>query len=98
MRNRMAATQKLTADQAKKLHYETLVVDALEAAPMTPEHYARLKKAGIRVVNYTTVNITSDLQTAMRYLSEFHKNIKANSDKVLLVRATADIERAVRED
>jgi len=94
----MAATQKLTADQAKKLHYETLVVDALEAAPMTPEHYARLKKAGIRVVNYTTVNITSDLQTAMRYLSEFHKNIKANSDKVLLVRTTADIERAVRED
>ncbi len=94
----MAATQKLTAEQANKLHYETLVVDALEAAPMTPEHFARLKKGGVRVVNYTTVNITSDLKAAMPYLVSFLQTIKANSDKVLLVRSTADIERAVRED
>lgn len=94
----MADTKKLSKEQANKLHYSTLVIDALEAAPMTPEHFARLKKGGVRAVNYTTANITSDFSRAVLDISNFLKTIKQNSDKVLLVRTSRDIERAMAED
>lgn len=86
------------SERARHLHFGTLVVDGLEAAPMTPDQFARLKRGGVRVVNYTTARVTSDLAQAALSIAALRKTIRANRDDVLLVRRTADIERAQRED
>jgi hypothetical protein len=45
----MPAVDPAVADRARTLHFGTLVIDGPQAAPMTPEHFARLRTAGIRI-------------------------------------------------
>lgn len=93
----MVITNPAVSDQARALHFNTLVIDGLEAAPMTPEHFARLRRGGIHAVNYTTANITSDFAAAALDIARLLKNIEAHQDQVLLVRTSKDILRAQRE-
>ncbi len=94
----MSALTPLAADRARHLHLGTLVVDGLQAAPMTPEHFARLRKAGIRLVNYTAVRVTSDFAAAALDVAAFLRTVQAHRDAIVLVRSGRDIDRAVAED
>ncbi|MCB0225867.1 MAG: dipeptidase [Anaerolineae bacterium] len=93
----MTTTDPTLAERAQALHADMLVIDALQAAPMTPTHFDRLQRGGIHAVNYTTANITSDFAAAALDLAKLHKTIEANSDQVLLVRTSQDILRAREE-
>lgn len=94
----MAEEADAVAERARRLHDGMVVVDGLEAAPMTPEHFARLKRGGIRVVNYTTTRVTSDFAAAALEIGAFLRTLRAHADTVRLVRTSRDIERAVAED
>ena len=72
----MTTTDPQISERARTLHFNTLVIDALEAAPMTPEHFARLRRGGIHAVNYTTANITHDFAAATLDLVKLLKTIE----------------------
>jgi membrane dipeptidase len=94
----MAPVEPPVAERARALHRESVVVDGLQAAPMTPEHFARLRRGGIRVVNYTAVRVTSDFAAAALDIAAFLRTVRAHADQVLVVRTGRDIDRAVADD
>lgn len=80
--------------KAKALHFDSLVFDGLHCAPMTAEHFERLKLGGIDILHYTSVKVTDDFGAAVLNLHKLFKVIEEHSDKVLLVQSSADITRA----
>lgn len=93
----MSAKIKVS-DAAESLHSSSLVIDSLEAAPMNPEHFARLQRGGVDVVNYTCAKVTDNFSSAALNVHSLLKLIEANPDKVLLVRDTSDIKTAHEEN
>ncbi len=87
----------LPATDPADFHATTLVIDGLQAAPMTAEHFARLRVAGIDAVNYTSVNITHDFSGAALDLMQLRRTIDQHASEVLLVERADDILRAQRE-
>lgn len=79
------------SDSAKSLHFNSLVIDGLEAAPMNREHFTRLKRGGVDIVNHTCAKVTDDFSSAALNIHHLLKLIDDNLDEVLLVRATSDI-------
>jgi membrane dipeptidase len=71
-----------------------MVADALSAAPMTVEHFARLRKGGVTAVNYTFAGSTADLDQALKALVALHQNVDAHRDLVTIARTTDDIKAA----
>ena len=43
------------SERTASLHRGALVIDGSEAAPMTPEHFERLKQGGINALNITVI-------------------------------------------
>lgn len=76
---------------AESLHSSSLVIDSLEAAPMNPEHFARLKRGGVDVVNYSCAKVTDDFSSSALNVHSLLKLIEDHPDKVLLVRDTPPI-------
>lgn len=87
-------TDPKLVERARALHFGTLVIDGLQAAPMTPEHFARLRRGGVNVVNYTTIKVTSDFATATLDVAALLKTVEQYSDQVMLVLNSKDIQRA----
>ena len=52
------------SEEARTIHFNSLVIDGLEAAPMNKEHFNRLEKGGVDVVNYTCAKVTDDFASA----------------------------------
>lgn len=82
------------SEKARDLHFNSLVIDGSQAAPMTAEHFERLRKGGIDAVNYTSVKITDDFSSAVINLHKLLKTIDEHNDQVLLVRTSDDIAKA----
>lgn len=80
--------------RARELHFNSLVFDGLHCAPMTAEHFERLKKGGIDAVHYTSVKVTDDFSSAVINLHKLFKTIDEHNDRVLLVRTSDDITKA----
>lgn len=85
------------AERARALHFGSLVIDGLQAAPMTPEHFARLRRGGIHVVNYTTIKVTSDFSAATLDIAALLKTVDQYSDQVMLVFRGSDLAQARAE-
>jgi membrane dipeptidase len=81
-------------ERARALHFGNLVIDALEAAPMTAEHFERLRRGGVHVVNYTAIKVTSDFATAALDVAGLLKVVDQYSDRVMLVLQGSDIQKA----
>lgn len=95
----MAEAQELTnsREAARELHFSSLVIDGLEAAPMTAEHFARLRAAGVAAVNFTSASIDHAFAPAVLDLMRLRRTIAEHDHEVLLVETVDDIERARRE-
>jgi membrane dipeptidase len=78
-------------DRARALHASALVIDGLQAAPMTPAHFERLMRGGIHAVNYTSATITHDFNATTLDLVNLHRTIAEHSDLVMHVRTSDDI-------
>lgn len=88
----------VTIDSAvRELHSRALVIDGLQAAPMTPEHFERLRIAGIHAVNYTSASISHDFAHAALDFVRLRRAIDSNSGRVLLVLGVEDIGQAKQE-
>jgi membrane dipeptidase len=87
-------TEPQLVERARALHFSTLVIDGLQAAPMTPEHFDRLRRGGINVVNYTAIKVTSDFAAAALDIAALLKTVERYSDQVMLVLGSKDIQRA----
>jgi membrane dipeptidase len=80
--------------KARELHFKSLVIDGSTAAPMTAEHFERLRKGGVNAVNYTSAQVTDDFSSAVINLHKLLKTIDKYSDQVLWVRTSDDIKKA----
>jgi membrane dipeptidase len=80
--------------RARQLHFSSLVIDGLEAAPMTVEHFERLRRGGVHIVQHTCTRVTDDFAAASLSLLRLQRTIEAHSDQVTLVRSAADITNA----
>jgi membrane dipeptidase len=85
------ASDIIVSDAAKSLHYNSMVIDGLEAAPMNSEHFMRLQRGGVNIVNYTCAKVTDDFSSAALNVNKLQKTIDANHDNVLLVNSASDI-------
>jgi len=85
------------AERARALHFGTLVIDGLQAAPMTPEHFARLRRGGVNVVNYTAIKVTSDFAAASLDIAALLKVVDEYDDQVMIVLGSQDLQRARAE-
>lgn len=86
------------SEKARTIHFSSMVIDGLEAAPMNKEHFNRLEKGGVDVVNYTCAKVTDDFASAALNVHQLQKVIKENTDKVLEVSSTSDIHKALEEN
>ncbi len=82
------------SQKARELHFNSLVIDGSQSAPLTATHIERLRKGGIHAVNYTCIRNTDDFSLAAVNIHKLHKTIDENKDQVLLVRTSEDIIRA----
>lgn len=97
MRNSNQASSGFVGADAQRIHASALVIDGLQAAPMTPTHFERLRVAGIDAVNYTCANINYEFAEAVKDFIRLHRVIADNPNRVLLVEGIDDITRAKRE-
>ncbi|MCL4561073.1 MAG: dipeptidase [Chloroflexi bacterium] len=84
------------SEKAQDLHYKSLVIDGLEAAPMTEAHFDRLRTGGIGIVHYTCAKVTDDFSSAALNILNLQKTVEANPDRVMLVKTSDDV-RIARE-
>lgn len=84
------ATQSLT-ERARALHADSVVIDGCHCAPMTIEHFPRLKAGGIAAVNFTSCRVDVDLQEAARDVGRLLNIIDLNADTLTVVREPDDI-------
>jgi membrane dipeptidase len=90
----MPDNETLTA-RALTLHQDALVIEGSQSAPMTPEHFARLRRGGIHALNITAVhNIEADFSQAAADIQDLLDTIRAHSDQLLLIRSPKDILQA----
>ncbi len=83
--------------QAHPLHFNSLVIDGLEAAPMTREHFNRLRAGGVDIVHYTCAKVTDDFAAACLNLKNLQQTVRENSDLVTLVKNAGEIQAAYKE-
>jgi membrane dipeptidase len=81
--------------RARELHFDSIVFDGLEAAPMTAEHFERLRRGGVHFVQHTCAKVTDDFSAASLNFLRLQRTIEEHSDQVTLVRSGADIDRAL---
>ena len=86
------------SEEARTIHFNSLVIDGLEAAPMNKEHFNRLEKGGVDVVNYTCAKVTDDFASAALNVNLLKKVVQENNDKVVQVLSTSDIHKALEQD
>ncbi len=80
------------------LHREAIVIDGSEAAPMTPEHFDRLRRAGVDALNITVVtDMKAEFDAAAAEIQDLRDTIQAHRDELTLVRTAADIRQAHAE-
>lgn len=85
-------------ERALALHRDAIVIEGSQSAPMTPEHFARLRRGGIHALNHTAVhNIEAEFTAAAADIQDLLDNIKQHSDQLILVRTSKDILRARAE-
>ena len=83
------------SERAAALHRDALVIDGSEAAPMTPEHFERLKQAGIDALNITVIkNMAAEFADGVTHIQDLLDTLQAHGDKLVLVRTTQDIHQA----
>jgi membrane dipeptidase len=83
------------SERAAALHRDTLVIDGSEAAPMTPEHFERLKQGGINALNITVIkNMAADFAEGATHIQDLLDTIQVHHDILALVRTTQDIQQA----
>jgi membrane dipeptidase len=77
------------------LHFSSVVFDGLEAAPMTAEHFERLRRGGVHFVQHTCAKVTDDFAAASLNVLKLQRTINDHSDQVTLVRSGADFDHAL---
>ena len=81
--------------RALALHQDALVIEGSQSAPMTPDHFARLRRGGIHALNITAVHdIEAEFTQAAADIQDLLDTIRAHSDQLLLIRTSQDILRA----
>src|SRR5690606_18488631 len=93
-------------ERAERLHRESLIIDALsghivapEPPPIDGESYLdRLIRSGVRAVNITLAAHADGFEEALIMMYHYFNLLGAQTEKTLLVRTPADIERAYREN
>jgi membrane dipeptidase len=91
----MMSSNNPISERAAALHRAALVIDGSEAAPMTPAHFDRLHKGGINALNTTVIkNMAADFSDGVLHIQDMLETIQKYSDRVTLVRKTADIQQA----
>jgi membrane dipeptidase len=92
------SSNNIIHDRASALHRETLVIDGSQSAPMTPEHFDRLRRGGINALNITVVdNMRAEFAESAAIIQDMIDNIEAHRDELLLVRTTQDIQQAHKQ-
>ncbi len=90
----MADKDTVTA-RASALHRDALVIEGSQSAPMTPEHFERLRRGGIHALNITAVhNIEAEFAQAAADIQDLLDTIQAHADQLLLIRTPKDILQA----
>jgi len=88
-------SSNLTAEHALALHRDALVIDGSQSAPMTPEHFGRLRRAGIDALNITVVtSIQAEFAQAAADIQDMLDTIQKYSDELMLIQTTKDIHQA----
>lgn len=77
-------------------HANALVIDGLQAAPMTAEHFERLRLGGVDAVNYTTASITHEFAEAALDILRLRNTVARHLGRVLVVEHADDILEAHR--
>jgi membrane dipeptidase len=93
----MAPIQTDATDRARALHRASLVIDASQSAPVTPEHLERIRAGGIHAVSTTIAHPDADFAASVRAAGRALRLIDALADQVLHVRRAADVARARAE-
>lgn len=77
---------------------EQIFIDGTEGAPMTREHFVRLKNGGVNIVINTVAGVKDDFSQATLKIHKLYKSISENKDKAMLIRSNEDIYIAKREN
>ena len=76
----MPDNKTLTA-RALALHQDALVIEGSQSAPMTAEHFARLRRGGIHALNITAVhNIEAEFAQAAAEIQDLLDTIRAHPE------------------
>jgi len=90
--------QNSLAERVLALHRDAVVIEGSQSAPMTPEHFERLRRGGIHALNHTAVhNIEAEFTAAAADIQDLLDNIKKHGDQLILVRDSKDILQARAE-
>ncbi|MCC7275404.1 MAG: membrane dipeptidase [Alphaproteobacteria bacterium] len=86
----------MSAAEAAALYRHAVVVDCLNGSALRPDVIARMAASGVTALNLTAVQIGADLAGALRDLAATIETVERHGDRLMLVRAPADVAAAKR--
>lgn len=92
------APQAPPDEVAASTYASSFVIDGSIAPRMDAEQVDRMRRSGVTAVNWTVCTPHTGMSPVLRDIADGLEVIEAFSDDLLLVRTTADIERAKREN
>jgi membrane dipeptidase len=93
----MTISESPVRTHAQELHTRTLLIDASQSAPITPEHIERLLVGEIDVVGATIVHAEAGFDESIRASGAALQTLARHADQLLHVTTAADIHRARAE-